>query len=564
MDCFPEVRSQNWLAGGGGGFVLAGLLAAGAAGLSAAAAAPGFSKGPYLQAPGADTMTICWESLVDQPAVVRYGAGERLDQTIAAPPPRRLVGVSTRTTSSVFAGKTNTVTRRTTNEFFVYAAALPKLEPDTAYSYAVELGEARSKRRQFRTFGTAREKVSFVAYGDSRSNPNRHARIVRQLARHEPGFILHTGDLVARGRDYALWSTEFFRPLRSVIDHVPVLPALGNHEEDATNYLAYFHLPEPERWYSLDVGPVHLLALDFHFEHATNRQFAFARRDLLASRAPWKIVFLHYPMFNVGGHMTTWGHEAYLPLFHEAGVALVLSGHSHVYERFRPEAPRGSLPDGGITHITTGGGGAPLYPVYDHPALAVRASTNHFVAFEATAERLRGRAVTAAGETLDEFELRKAGSQPMLAPGTGVYPEEALKLWFEVSRQLTARLASRPSRSGPAWVMFTVKPLKASAVSHRLTIGLAADSAPHYRLIGESPVVLTPPASSGDRVVWAQVLASGTKRLTTNSSGELSPPLVFQATVSDGEFDFTSRGARSRVSAIAADALKGPNRPGLR
>jgi hypothetical protein len=101
-------------------------------------------------------------------------------------------------------------------------------------------------------------------------------------------------------------------------------------------------------------------------------------------------------------------------------------------------------------------------------------------------------------------------------------------------------------------------------VSHRLTIGLAADSAPHYRLIGESPVVLTPPASSGDRVVWAQVLASGTKRLTTNSSGELSPPLVFQATVSDGEFDFTSRGARSRVSAIAADALKGPNRPGLR
>jgi hypothetical protein len=33
------------------------------------------SKGPYLQAPGTNTMTIMWESPINKPAVIYYSAG---------------------------------------------------------------------------------------------------------------------------------------------------------------------------------------------------------------------------------------------------------------------------------------------------------------------------------------------------------------------------------------------------------------------------------------------------------------------------------------------------------
>jgi hypothetical protein len=507
-----------------------------------------FSKGPYLQAPGADTMTILWESLERRPARLEYGLGRRLDQELTVPAPVSMQGVSTRSVTNVTGVKTNVTSVKITNGFFIYALTLTNLRPSTTYSYAVEMSGQRTARRQFRTFGANPRQVSFIAYGDSRSRPELHTRVARQFPGHDPAFLLHTGDLVARGRDYALWSREFFNPLRDVIDCVPILPALGNHEEDGTNYFAYFHLPDPERWYAFDVGPVHVLALDYHFEKADHPQFEFARRDLTSTRAPWKIVFLHYPVFNVGGHMTTWGLDTYLPLFHEAEVSLVLGGHSHVYERFRPVAPVTRPTTGGITFITTGGGGAPLYPVYDHPALAAKASTNHFVVFEATRERLRGRAYNTEGAVFDRFELRK-GADRALAVDRRPYPEEALKLWFEISRQLTAALSAKPTPTDDVQSTFSLRPVTSSPVPAELVITLVPESAAHYQLVDGPLRGATPEPGAAARPLRGRIRLTSSAVVTTNSSGQVSPDLVFQAAVRSGGYEFISRGARSRVQA---------------
>jgi hypothetical protein len=517
-----------------------------------------FAKGPYIQLPGVDGVTIMWESATNHPAIVRYGQGRKLDQAAEAPAPRQLKGITTVTKSATVPAaspgaapvKTN-ITILQTNTFFVYETTLSGLEAGRRYSYEVEVAGAHSPRRSFKTFSANPEAVRFLVYGDSRSNPKIHANLARQFRRHEPEFILHTGDLVGRGAEYSQWLREFFAPLRDVIDEVPFFPSIGNHEGDGTNYLAYFHLPGKERWYSLDIGPVHVLALDFHYEASTNEQFEFARQDLAQTQAPWKLVLLHYPVFNLGGHATAWGHTNYLPLFHQTKVDLVLAGHSHIYERFRPVAPSGDPEAWPLTCITTGGGGASLYASFDHPALLSRETTNHYVIFDATRDTLRGKALRANGTVLDRFELRKSGGQ--LAPDylALLHPEESLRLFWEAAPSLAGKAALLPSTTNAAPMMLTVAARKPGLTPARLEITLAPESAPFYRL-EDSPVrVTTPPASMTNQVFWARVRATGKKPITKEKNDDLTPPLIFQATVTAPEGQTVARGVRARYSEAA-------------
>jgi hypothetical protein len=524
------------------------LLAALTCGIAipAASAASVFSKTPYLQAPGPTSVMLLWESLENLPARVCYRQDRGLDQIQGVPEPRAIIGISTRyRTNAVVGVKTNVTSYTVTNTFYLYEARLDDLQPNTTYQYVVELGPQASRRSHFHTFGESPATVRFVAYGDSRSNPSIHRAIARRFRKFEPDFILHTGDLVARGRDYALWGREFFEPLAGIIDHIPVLPAIGNHEDDGTNYLAYFHLPQPERWYSFDRGPVHMLALDYHFESASHDQFAFAQKDLRSSRAPWKVVFLHVPMMNVGGHASTWGHSAYLPLFHETHVDLVLAGHSHLYERFRPVAPQTQGTPWPITHITTGGGGAGLHAVHDHPALACRESTNHFILLEATATRLKGQAFLASGKTLDSFDLFKDPATHLPIQTVSAYPEEWLRTYSDAAPLLRGRLTALPTNSTPVMVTFALSPLTNAPGPVQLDIVLTPESMAYYESVGAPLHAVVPETGKRSRCYAAEIRSTGRKPITATAGAALSPPLVFQARLRSGELDVIARGTAS-------------------
>ena len=516
-----------------------------------------FLKGPYLQAPGADSMSIMWESPADRPGLVRYGLKGRLDRVLRLETPRQLNGVWPTWTTNVAANGTTNVTEvSNTNIVFLYEMTLTNLRPNSIYSYAAETDGVRTPPRKFKTFGAHPREVRFIAYGDTRTNPKMHAAIAANFKRHSPDFILHTGDLVAAGKRYDLWGREFFSPLAQVIDEIPMLPAIGNHEQDGINYLHYLHLPGKEQWYSYDVGPVHVLSLDYRHEQETEEQFAFARRDLLAAKAPWKVVILHFPVFNIGGHGTGWGHAAYLPLFHQAKVDLVMAGHSHIYERFHPIAPRAGGDIWPITFITTGGGGAPLYAVYPHPALAAQVSTNHFVLIEATPTRLTGRALTTNEAVIDRFELTKRSGQPPAKYLAQVYPEEVLKLSSEAVSSLTADLASVPGTNLPARLMFTLRPTR-TANPVELEIGLTPDSARHYQIDGGPLRVAAPSATESNRVVWARLRATGASRIETRGTNRsLSPALVFQARLTAGTSETLAYGQNCKVSDTATEAAK--------
>ena len=519
-----------------------------------------FLKGPYLQGPGADTMTIKWEAPVNELSFLRYGLDGKEDHELRIYAPRPLKAVVTSGVTNHLPGGEVTVTNVSqTNVVYLYEAKLGNLRPGATYTYSAETGGVRSGVRKFRTFSAEKPTATLIAYGDGRSNPKTHAAVAGNFKRYSPDAILHTGDLVGDGRRYELWGREFFGPLSKVIDEIPMLPSVGNHEQDGTNYLFYLELPGKERWYSYDIGPVHVLALDYRLENGNDEQFAFAQRDLLGSKAPWKVVFMHYPVFNIGGHFTRWGHNTYLPLFHQAKVDLVVVGHSHLYERFRPVAGTNGAEAWPITHITTGGGGAGLAAVLPHPALASFYSTNHFVVLEATDSALKGRALTANNELLDSFELSKTNGQPSADYLAQVYPEEALKLTYEAAPSLTASLASVPQPDTGAPTMFTLHPIKGAEQPVPLEIELTPASAKYYKLEGGPLHVMVPGQADPEKVVWATVWAINDGQTSTASTGigkALPHTLVFQGRLKAGGADTISYGQRSTVTDRAADAAK--------
>jgi len=134
-------------------------------------------------------------------------------------------------------------------------------------------------------------------------------------------------------------------------------PSPGNHDWVAPNlkpYTDYFTLPNNERYYDLDLGLVHLYAMDSD-EHepdgasATSKQAQWLQPRLAASTACYDLVYFHYPAYSSGDHGSStgmrWPFEAW-------GAEAVLSGHDHDYERFQV---------GGIPYFTNGLGAAGIY-----------------------------------------------------------------------------------------------------------------------------------------------------------------------------------------------------------
>jgi predicted phosphodiesterase len=513
----------------------------------AAAHPDAISKGPYIQAAGPTTTWVMWEAWTNASAAVHFGPKNRLTETVHLASPRQMKGVSTVSQTNLAGAKTNVASVRVTNVFYVYEAALANLKPGAVYAYSVEFAGKRTTLRQFKTLDPSSREVKFIAYGDSRSVPAIHAALVNRYRQHAPDFILHAGDLVADGKDYPRWSREFFTPAAQVIDHIPLFSVIGNHEEDGTNYLAYFHLPEQELWYSFDAGPVHVLALDYHFESANTEQFQFARADLLGSRAPWKIVFLHYPMFNIGGRASGWGHTNYLPLFRAGKIDLVLTGHSHLYERFRPARPSQDPGAWLITCITTGGGAANLHASFDHPALFARESTNHYVFFKATHNTLEARAIRVDGSIIDHFSLRKHAGKYPAAYVAQSYPEESLKLVSEITPLLSSRAAALPETDVPCDVTVSVTARQRPGTPATVSLTLAPESAAHY-ILENGPLSVPTPLKGATNTVSAVIRATGKSRITITRDRDLSPPLIFRASVQSREHQTIVYAAGARLS----------------
>src|SRR6266581_6346577 len=131
--------------------VVAWLCLAGVA--SAQELASVFLKGPYLQGPGTDTMTIKWEAPTNTTGIVRYGLNGKTDRQIRIETPRSLALESYSSVTNITDnGETKVARVATTNLVYLYEIALTNLEPESVYTYSAEIEGVRTAPKKFKTF----------------------------------------------------------------------------------------------------------------------------------------------------------------------------------------------------------------------------------------------------------------------------------------------------------------------------------------------------------------------------------------------------------------------------
>jgi 3',5'-cyclic AMP phosphodiesterase CpdA len=205
---------------------------------------------------------------------------------------------------------------------------------------------------------------------------------------------------------------KFEQPYKALIDRgVDFYAALGNHDDPRQVDYALFHM-KGRRYYSFPppgnlltgiTTPVEFFALD-----STNldwTQLRWLEERLAASRAAWKICFLHHPLYTSGRYRMAAlvQRSALESLFVTHGVNAVFSGHEHIYQR-------STLLDG-VQYFVSGGAGS-LRPGDGVPTSYIARTYSgdyHFMLVEIEGDYLHFQAISRTGHTIDAGTLSRAG-----------------------------------------------------------------------------------------------------------------------------------------------------------
>jgi len=331
-----------------------------------------FDSKPYLTTTASPTnsLYINWNTDTEESTIVAYGTVASLGDTVRIPGVRNY-----------------------------HHVMLTDLLPATEYFYrVVPWGDVK----QFMTFPIQAETLSFVAFGDTRSDSAAHQSVVDRMAAYDFDLMIHSGDHVNNGGSTSDWRI-FFNVEDTVLQNHHFLPAIGNHESPYWPYDTLFALPDSEDYYSVNFGNTHYVILNTEIDlYGAQRDWLIDDLEMASSDTSidWIFANLHRPPYSSSNHGSQLDvRNAWCSLFETYDVDIVFPGHDHCYER--------TVPINGVVYIVTGGGGAPLYDVDSSTWTACSEKTYHFCLIDITAKKLFLRAIKPDGTVFDTLVIDK-------------------------------------------------------------------------------------------------------------------------------------------------------------
>ena len=209
------------------------------------------------------------------------------------------------------------------------------------------------------------------AVGDGPDGKADAAAVGRLIASRDVDRLLYLGDVYARrgneSKDPRAARTAYFRNYQSALGGLSLLtsPTPGNHdwpagekEIPAAGYKPYWRRVRgrPQRsYYSFSAGGWEIISLNSQIAHNVGSEQHRWLRSQLAFPGTCRLAFWHSPRFSAGTHHGDQKHMAPLWEALRGHATIVVSGHEHNMQRFKPID--------GLTQFVSGAGGHTHYGI---------------------------------------------------------------------------------------------------------------------------------------------------------------------------------------------------------
>jgi hypothetical protein len=274
--------------------------------------------------------------------------------------------------------KTFTRTKKTGAASTEHTILIDSLTANRAYYYRVKTGATTLSDSTY-FFKTApavgsSEKFRFWSLGDMYPGVTQE-RVYEAFLKYNgatyTNFLMTVGDNTYNGGSDGGFQSNFFDVYQkgTFLRQSPLFMGIGNHDYGGyphvqdwpeMGYYQIFNLPAKgelggvpsgsEAYYSFDYGNVHFVSLDSFARGRDEKlltdpgseQMAWLIKDLQNTKQRWKIVYFHHAPYTRGTYDSdVWENLkqprlVVTPILEKYGVDVVLSGHSHVYERSKP------------------------------------------------------------------------------------------------------------------------------------------------------------------------------------------------------------------------------------
>lgn len=250
-----------------------------------------------------------------------------------------------------------------------------------------------------------RPRALLWAVGDGGIDTPEASRVVSLIARSRPDRLLYLGDVYPDGtlEDYE----ENYEPTYGRLAS-KTAPTLGNHEAATVSegYNEYWRRElgsTPPPYYAFRAAGWQILSLNSEVDHDPGSpQLRWLKRRV-SGGGTCRIAFWHSPLMSAGTDHGDVEHVA--PLWHGVSgrARIVLNGHEHNMQRFRPRS--------GMTEFVSGAGGASLSPVDESDPRLRFSNDTQYGALRLRLRRGRARHafVAPSGRVLDKGTITCRG-----------------------------------------------------------------------------------------------------------------------------------------------------------
>lgn len=299
-------------------------------------------RGPYLQNVTPTSIVVRWRTDVPTDSRVRFGDNLTRQATDGLSTTEHVVTITGLQPATRYGYVVGTSTKDLltpdASYFFTTSPAPASVAPVRLWVLG-DFGTGSERQKQatqsFVEASKTRRPDLWVWLGDNAYSSGTDDEYQRYVFDYYPTYLRNLPAVATPGNhDYHDDNNDFNVPYYALTSH-PQRGEAGGIPSGSPSY------------YSLDYGPVHLISLDSFGNEAgrhriwdtTGTQIQWLKRDLAANKKPWTIIFFHHPPYTQGSRNADTEQDLILnrerltPIFERYNVDLVLSGHSHVYER---------------------------------------------------------------------------------------------------------------------------------------------------------------------------------------------------------------------------------------